>query len=77
MARSGGATFQSAPKKDAAPPETRRSQVGAEDDAAWLEGVILGALFRALGDIEVRRLDVLVLFFEGRSVPSLVLALWG
>ena len=40
-------------------------------------GVILGALFRALGEIEARRLDVLVLFFEGRSVLSLVLALWG
>ena len=40
-------------------------------------GDILVALFRALGEIEARRLDVLVLFFEGRSVPSLVFALGG
>ena len=48
-------------------------------DAVRLEGtgVILGALFRALGELEARPLAVLVPFFEGRSVPSLAFALWG
>ena len=77
--RPEGRPSQSAPKG-------RRLSVpfGVEDAAGrrrlsplgW-RGVILGALFRALGEIEARRLDVLVLFFEGRSVLSLVFALGG
>ena len=38
-------------------------------------GVILGALFRALVVLEARRLDVLGLFFGGRSVLPFVYAL--
>ena len=57
--------------KDAGP----RSAPRTTTPLVWR--VILGALFRALGEIEARRLDVLVLFFEGRSVLSLVFALGG
>ena len=35
---------------------------------------LVAALFRALGELEARRLDVLLLFFKGTSVFFLVFA---
>ena len=77
-------TLETGAWKDAGPSRRRgrrrrrpsRSAPGRTPPLGW-RGVILGALFRALGEIEARRLDVLVLFFEGRSVLSLVFALGG